>query len=462
MADRVEIPRFGTDGVRGVANTELTPEVVTALGRAAARVLATSGHSTFLVGSDTRQSGQLMFAALAAGLMAEGVTVVDLGVLPTPAVALASAQRRVPAAMISASHNPFQDNGIKFFQVGGRKLDDATEHEIDEIYTGLLSGTDLPALRSAGVVDGGAVGCVLLDHGLAVSAFATAMTAAFGGRRLEGLRVVLDTAHGALSAMAGPIVASLGAEVVVIHDAPNGMNINAGCGSTHLETLQAAVTAHSADLGLGFDGDADRCLAVDAGGEIIDGDQILAMLANDLRLAGRLVDDTVVVTVMSNLGFKIAMAEHGVNVVETKVGDRYVLEALEAGSFTLGGEQSGHVIFTDVASTGDGLLTGLLVMDLMHRTGRTLADLASIMRRLPQVLRNIRGVDRNGLDTPSAADLWAEVALVETELAGRGRVLIRPSGTEPMIRVMVEAETPELAEAATQRLCAIVERDLAV
>jgi phosphoglucosamine mutase len=455
----MNIPRFGTDGVRGVANAELTPEVVTALGRAAARVLGAhavgTARVTFLVGADTRQSGPLMLAALSAGLMAEGCDVIDLGVLPTPAVALASAQRGLPAAMISASHNPFQDNGIKFFQVGGRKLDDAIESQIDAIYIGLLDGSG--GSRSASV--GAAVGTLVTDDGAAAAAFAEAMRASLQGRRLDGLKVVLDTANGALSAMAGPIVSSLGASVVVLHDSPNGVNINEGCGSTHLQSLQAAVVQHGAHLGLGFDGDADRCLAVDAHGVIVDGDQIMAMLAVDLHSSGRLVDDTVVVTVMTNLGFKLAMAERGVNVVETKVGDRYVLEALEAGSFTLGGEQSGHVIFTDVASTGDGLLTGLLVMDLMSRSGRSLADLGSIMERLPQVLRNVKGVDRSKLD--GAAGLWSEVAAVETELAGRGRVLIRPSGTEALVRVMVEAPTAELAESATARLCAVVERELA-
>jgi phosphoglucosamine mutase len=455
----LNIPRFGTDGVRGVANTELTPEVVMALGRAAARVLGAhaggTARVTFLVGADTRQSGPLMLAALSAGLMAEGCDVIDLGVLPTPAVALASAQRGFPAAMISASHNPFQDNGIKFFQVGGRKLDDATEHQIDAIYTGLLSSP----VSEETAATGEGVGTMVTDEGAAVEAFGAAMRGSLGGRRLDGIKVVLDTANGALSAMAGIIVSSLGASVVVLHDSPNGVNINAGCGSTHLQSLQAAVVSNGAHLGLGFDGDADRCLAVDAAGEIVDGDQIMAMLADDLRASGRLVDDTVVVTVMTNLGFKLAMAERGVNVVETKVGDRYVLEALEAGKYTLGGEQSGHVIFTDVASTGDGLLTGLLVMDLMARSGRTLADLAAIMQRLPQVLRNIKGVDRSKLD--GAAALWSEVAAVETELAGRGRVLIRPSGTEALVRVMVEAPTAELAESATARLCAVVERELA-
>ncbi len=456
MAVAADIPRFGTDGVRGVANSELTPEVVMALGRAAARVLgrhdANEGPVTFLIGCDTRQSGPLMFAALAAGIMAEGANVVDLGVLPTPAVALASAQRRVPAAMISASHNPFQDNGIKFFQVGGRKLDDATEREIDAIYTGLLTGMDTGV-----AVAGSGVGSQIADGAMATDAFATAMNDALSGRNLAGLKVVLDTANGALSTLAGPIVSSLGAEVVVLHNEPTGTNINEDCGSTHLQNLAAAVLEHGANLGLGFDGDADRCLAVDADGVIIDGDQIMAMLADDLRSTGRLVDDTVVVTVMTNLGFKLAMAERGVNVVETQVGDRYVLEALESGKFTLGGEQSGHVIFTDVSSTGDGLLTGLMVMDLMVRTGRSLADLASIMVRLPQILHNVRGVDRSKLEGASA--LWAEAAVVESELAGLGRVLIRPSGTEPMVRVMVEAPTTEMAQSATQRLVAIVERD---
>ena len=448
-----DVPRFGTDGVRGVANAELTPEVVLALGRAAARVLG--GHR-FLVGRDTRRSGPLLFAALSAGLTAEGADVVDLGVLPTPGLAYESATLGVPGAMISASHNPFADNGVKFFSSEGRKLSDAVEASIEAQYRRLLGLTAADHTGSAPI--GGAVG-VITDGEQARRNYAEAMIASLEGRTLAGLTVVLDCAHGAASEVAPDVVRALGAQVVVLHNQPDGLNINDHCGSTYPQLLQAAVIAHGAHLGLAFDGDADRCLAVDGDGQMVDGDQIMAMCAVDLRERGALTHNTVVVTVMTNLGFKLAMADAGITVVQTKVGDRYVLEALEQGGFSLGGEQSGHVIFAERATTGDGLLSGLAVMDLMCRSGRTLADLASVMSRLPQVLRNVRGVQRSRLD--GAQRLWREVELVEAELAGRGRVLLRPSGTEDLVRVMVEAPTAEAAEAATDRLCRMVAVELA-
>jgi phosphoglucosamine mutase len=450
------VPRFGTDGVRGLANVELTPEVVTALGRAAARTLP---GGTFLVGRDTRLSGPQLFGALAAGLCAEGANVVDLGVLPTPAVALASAKDSLPAAMISASHNPFQDNGVKFFASGGRKLDDATERKIDQIYMDLLLQSAAASAANSSR-SGADVGWVREDRRDAIEAYCHHLTAAIDHRSLSGLKVVLDLGHGALSAIAGYVVRELGAEVVVLNNEPDGRNINHECGSTHMGSLQAEVVKLGADLGLAFDGDADRCLAVDKEGSIVDGDQIMAMLALDMKQGKRLDKNTVVVTVMTNLGFKLAMAEHNITVAETKVGDRYVLDQLEQGAYSIGGEQSGHVIVTKHAKTGDGLLTGLLVMDLMARSGTTLKALAGVMHRLPQVLRNVKGVDRTRLDDCDV--LWREVKRVEDEFAGAGRVLIRPSGTEPLIRVMVEAKTAELANAATDHLCRIVERELAL
>ncbi len=448
-----DVPRFGTDGVRGVANAELTPEVVLALGRAAARVL---GGQRFLVGRDTRRSGPLLFAALSAGLTAEGADVVDLGVLPTPGLAYESATLGLPGAMISASHNPYADNGVKFFSSEGRKLSDAVEASIEAEYRRLLGLT--AADHSGSAPTGAAVG-VITDGEQARRNYAEAMIASLEGRSLAGRTVVLDCANGAASEVAPEVVRALGAQVMVLHNQPDGLNINDHCGSTYPELLQAAVIAHGAHLGLAFDGDADRCLAVDADGQMVDGDQIMAMCAVDLRERGALVHNTVVVTVMTNLGFKLAMADAGITVVQTKVGDRYVLEALEQGGFSLGGEQSGHVIFAERATTGDGLLSGLAVMDLMCRSGRTLADLASVMSRLPQVLRNVRGVQRSRLD--GAQRLWREVELVEAELAGRGRVLLRPSGTEDLVRVMVEAPTAEAAEAATDRLCRMVAVELA-
>ena len=442
--------KFGTDGVRGVANAELTPELVVALGRAAARVL---GGETFLIGRDTRVSGPLLQAALTAGLASEGTNVVDLGVLPTPAVAHASAARGVPGAMISASHNPFPDNGIKLFAAGGRKLSDETEKGLEAELTRLLerasearapTGADVGRTRADDAVG---------DH------YVAHLLASLQGRSLEGLHVVLDCANGAASPIAGDVFTSAGARVEVISDGLDGTNINDRCGSTHPGSLQQRVRELRADAGLAFDGDADRVLAVDGNGDLVDGDHVIAICARDLRDRGRLRDDTVVVTVMTNLGFRLAMAEEKINVIETKVGDRYVLEALEERNLSLGGEQSGHVVFRDLATTGDGLLTGLQLLDAVRRSGRTLADLASTaMTRLPQVLLNVRVAARDKLD--GAKELWDEVAEAEAALGDHGRVLLRPSGTEPLVRVMVEAPTEQLAQTTADRLAQTVERTL--
>ena len=431
--------RFGTDGLRGVAGTELTAELALALGRASARVL---GGPRFLIGRDTRLSSSWLESALAAGIAAEGVDVELLGVLPTPGVAWHSAQERVPAAMISASHNPYQDNGIKLFAAGGLKLADEVEAELE-------------AALAASPVAGDAIGLVRRRI-RADEPYQRFVAGTLEGRMLDGLSVVLDCANGAASHVAPAVLEELGCDVEVLAARPDGVNINAGCGSTHPEQLQARVVASSADVGLAFDGDADRVLAVDHTGRLIDGDHLIAMCAIDLAARGALKDDTVVVTVMTNLGFRLAMAERGIRVVETTVGDRYVLEALDAGALSLGGEQSGHVIFRELATTGDGLLTGLQVLDLVQRSGRRLAQLADeAMTSLPQVLRNVRVAER-GLDVTGA--IAADVAEVEAELGEQGRVLIRPSGTEPLVRVMVEAPTAELADAAAARLVAAVER----
>jgi phosphoglucosamine mutase len=439
--------RFGTDGVRGVANAELTPELVLALGRAAARTL---GGSRFAVGRDTRVSGPLLQAALTAGMAAEGADVVDLGVVPTPAVAWVAAADGVPAAVISASHNPFPDNGIKFFAAGGRKLSDDAESRLEAELDRVLA-------HGGSARTGQAVGRIRPDPA-AADRYEEAVAATLEGRRLDGLRVVLDCANGAAHRVGPAVLRRLGADVTVICDGPDGTNINAGCGSTHPERLQAEVVRRRAHAGLAFDGDADRVVAVDHAGRLVDGDQLLAMCALDLRRRGRLRGDTVVVTVMTNLGFHRAMAAHGIRVVATAVGDRYVLEALEANGWSLGGEQSGHIIFRDLATTGDGLLTGVQVLDLVCRSGRPLAELAGVMERMPQVLRNVRVADRDGLE--EAASLWEEVRAVEALLGDRGRVLVRPSGTEPVVRVMVEAPTREAADAAAERLCAAIARAL--
>lgn len=442
--------KFGTDGVRGVANHELTPELALNLGRAAARVL---GGARWLIGRDTRRSGPLLAAALAAGLATEGVEVIDLGVVPTPGVAHLSSVDGVPAAMISASHNPFGDNGIKLFSAGGAKLSDEIESQLEAELTALAGQGD-PRPRPAGE----AVGSIeaapqavrrYLDHLVADILPAGA---------LDGLKVVLDGANGAASSLAAEVFGSLGAVVAAIHTEPDGTNINEGCGSTHPEALQAAVLAHGADVGLAFDGDADRVLAVDAAGELVDGDQIIAICAIDLRQRGLLRHDGVVVTVMSNLGFRQGMAANGIEVITTDVGDRYVLEALDRGGHVLGGEQSGHVIFRAEASTGDGMLTGLHLLDVVARQGRPLAELAAAaMVRLPQVLVNVRTSRRD----PSLLDrVGPRVADAEARLGDRGRILLRPSGTEPVVRVMVEAPTAEEAKAVADDLARAVE-DLA-
>jgi phosphoglucosamine mutase len=377
----------------------------------------------------------MLSAALAAGLAAEGASVFDLAVLPTPGVAWHAATEGLPAAVVSASHNPFADNGVKFFAAGGRKLTDAQEAQLEAELDGGARGTAVG--RVAARVDS--------------APYRAALVESLGGRRLDGVRVVLDCAHGAASDVAPPVFRALGADVVVLNAEPDGRNINEGCGSTHPEGLRRAVVDLMADVGLAFDGDADRVLAVDAGGALVDGDHLLALLAVDRGV------EAVVVTVMANLGFRHAMAQHGIDVVETAVGDRWVLEALEKGGWTLGGEQSGHIIFRDLATTGDGLLTGVQVLDVMKRTGRPLADLASVMTRMPQVLRNVRAPTA-GLD--GAEELWAEVRAVEAELGDDGRVLVRPSGTEPLVRIMVEAPTAEAAEAAGDRLSAAAVRAL--
>ncbi|HMC42410.1 MAG TPA: phosphoglucosamine mutase, partial [Acidimicrobiales bacterium] len=383
--------RFGTDGVRGVANTELSPELVLALGRAAARVL---GGPAFAVGRDTRRSGPLLCSALAAGVAAEGVDVVDLGVVPTPTVAFASEEMGVAAAVVSASHNPFADNGVKLFAPGGRKLSADVERRLEAEAAAVLDGT---RTRERAGPTGADVGAIGADRG-AVARYAEHLVSSLEGRSLRGLRVVVDCGNGAACELAPDVLRRLGASVEVIHDEPDGTNINSGCGSTDPSSLQETVRGAGADVGVAFDGDADRVLAVDHRGQLVDGDQILALCALDLSQRGRLRGDTVVVTVMANLGLWQAMAAQGITVHQTPVGDRYVLEALEAGGWSLGGEQSGHLVFRDLATTGDGILTGLQLLDLVQRRGRPLAELAAgAMRRVPQVLHNVRVADGDAL-----------------------------------------------------------------
>jgi len=446
--------RFGTDGVRGLANSELTPELVLALGRAAARVLGSSagaGKSQFLVGRDTRLSGPLLQAALSAGLAGEGVDVVDVGVLATPAIAYLSAAAGAPAAVISASHNPFWDNGVKFFSAGGTKLPDEVEERLEAELDAVLSRATAPVPAGGTGRQGAAVGRLSTDTA-ALDHYERHVLACLDGRALGGLRVALDCANGAAFASAPQIFAAAGAEVVAVLGAePDGININDGCGSTHPAGLARTVVSAGADVGLALDGDADRVIAVDAAGNVVDGDRLLALFATDLAARGLLVGGTVVVTVMTNLGFHQAMERAGVEVHTVSVGDRYVLEALEANGWTLGGEQSGHIIFRSLATTGDGVLSGLLLADLLCRRGQALGQLAAgALQRFPQVLVNVAVKDRQGLG--EAAAVWEEVGRAEASLGGRGRVLLRPSGTEPLVRVMVEASTEREAQMAAERI----------
>jgi len=439
---------FGTDGVRGLANAELTPELVLALGRAAARILG----GPFLVGRDTRLSGPMLQAAFSAGAASEGVSVVDLGVLPTPGVAFVSAGWTAPGAVISASHNPFPDNGVKLFAAGGRKLTDAEEQTLEDELRRVVAGEGDARPTGAGV------GRLERDPA-AREAYAAHLVASLEGRTLEDLTVVLDCGHGAASVVAPQVVRMAGATVHDLGVDPDGTNVNDGSGSTDLTALRKAVIDHGADAGLAFDGDADRVLAVDGEGGVVDGDHLIALCALDLRERGRLKDDTVVVTVMTNLGLRRAMDAAGIAVHETPVGDRHVLAALDAGGWSLGGEQSGHLIFRSLATTGDGILTGLQLLDLLARRRKPLAELgAAAMTRLPQVLRNVRLVARPDGDV---AELLAPaVGAEQARLGADGRVLVRPSGTEAMVRVMVEAPTLDQAEDVAARLAAEVTRVL--
>jgi phosphoglucosamine mutase len=434
---------FGTDGVRGLANREVTAELAVDLSVAAAHVLgdvgAFVGHRPkAVVGRDSRASGEFLEAAVVAGLASAGVDVITLGVVPTPAVAyLTEALDADIGVMLSASHNPMPDNGIKFFARGGHKLDDAIE---DQIEARLGEPWDRPV--------GSAVGRITRDED-AVQQYTDHLLAGLP-HSLAGLTVVVDCANGAASAIAPDVLRRAGATVIAIHAEPDGININENCGSTHLDDLIAAVREHGADAGIAHDGDADRCLAVDGTGAVVNGDHILAILALGMRDRKVLVQDTVVTTVMANLGFRLAMQAVGITVVETAVGDRYVLEAMRAAGFNLGGEQSGHVILSEYGTTGDGVLTALHLLAQVAATGMPLAELAAVVDTLPQVLINVSGVDR--LTATSAPQVVAAVHAAQEELGDGGRVLLRPSGTEPVVRVMVEAKTLEQATDLAQTI----------
>ena len=446
---------FGTDGVRGRANEALTAELALSLSVAAAHVLDEGGQFTgdpplALVGRDPRASGEFLESAVVAGLASAGVNVLRLGVLPTPGVAfLTEACNADLGVMLSASHNPMPDNGIKFFARGGNKLDDELEDTIESRLTEVWARPT-----------GARVGRVSVDESLVENYVAHLVNSLERPVSLEGIKVVVDCANGAAFQAAPAAFEAQGAQVRRIHAEPDGVNINENCGSTHMESLREAVLAEHADLGIALDGDADRCLAVDTFGRIVDGDQILAILALALREQSRLKNDTIVATVMSNLGLINAMRGAGITVQQAKVGDRYVLEAMKAGGFSLGGEQSGHIVMLEHATTGDGVLTALHLMNRMATSGQSLAQLASVMTRLPQVLINVPDVDKSRAATDPG--LTTAVSEAQAELGDSGRVLLRPSGTESLVRVMVEAETYETANGVAHRLADIVKASLAL
>lgn len=449
---------FGTDGVRGLANHELTADLALHLAQAASQVLTQGRHADevrregrkprAIVARDPRISGEFLAAAVSAGLASSGIDVLDAGILPTPAAAFLVKDIRADfGVMISASHNHAADNGIKFFSYGGTKLPDIVEQRIEKALTG-------PKLLPTG----GGVGRIRrfadAEDRYVLHLLATV------DQSLAGLHIVIDCANGAAAGISPRAFNAAGAQVTVIGSDPDGLNINEGCGSTDLALLQQTVIETSADLGIAHDGDADRCLAVDAAGNVIDGDHIMAILGVSLNRQGKLANSTVVATVMSNLGLELALEGHGIKLRRSPVGDRYVLEDMESGNYNFGGEQSGHIIFADHSTTGDGLLTGLQLAAEMARTGKTIAELAAVMTALPQILVNVAGVDLSKLDSDSPiAELVTEL---ESELGDTGRILLRPSGTEPLVRVMVEAATQDHAESVAARIADLVRERLAL
>ncbi len=438
--------RFGTDGLRGRANADLTPELALRFGRAAARSI---GASRWYIARDTRQSGPMLAAAVAAGLAAEGVDVVDLGVAATPVAAFLAREPGSAAVVVSASHNPWPDNGLKLFAPGGHKLSDAVQNDIEQLLD------EFAATAPSG--EATAVGWIVAPTTGLLDRYIDDVVAATAGRSLTGLKVVLDCGHGAAVCTAPAIFERLGADVTVLHAAPDGRNINDAVGSTDPTVLAAEVVRLGADIGLAFDGDADRVIAVDELGAVVDGDRLLGLFAVDLAERDLLSDNTLVVTVMSNLGLHRAMAARGIEVLVTPVGDRHVLEAMANGGLALGGEQSGHLVFGDFATTGDGVLAGVLLCDLVHRARTSFGSLASaVMEHVPQLLVNVPTAVRP--DDP-AADLATELRQAADRLRGNGRVLVRSSGTEPLVRVMVEATELELAHSVTDGLVtAVIER----
>lgn len=444
---------FGTDGVRGVANAQLTPELAFKVGRVGGYVLTRNkqeGKPKVVIGRDTRMSGQMLENALLAGLLSVGAEVVRLGVISTPGVAyLTRALGADAGVMISASHNPFPDNGIKFFGSNGFKLSDEMEGEIEQYLDAAEDNLPRPTGEQIGTV------LEFLEGGQKyLSHLKNSVT-----ERFDGLKVVLDCSNGAVSSLAARLFADVEAEVITMGANPNGVNINEQCGSTHPERLQEEVVKHKADLGLAFDGDADRCIAVDENGELVDGDYIMAICARALKAKGKLNNNTIVTTVMANLGFFKAMEECSINTTKTAVGDRYVVEEMVRGGYNLGGEQSGHIIFLDYNTTGDGLLTGLQLLNIIKETGKPLSELKQVMTKFPQILVNVPVADKSKLAGNEAIE--EKIKEVEAELAGNGRVLVRPSGTEPIVRVMAEGPDAGELNLLVYRIVEVVKQELA-
>jgi phosphoglucosamine mutase len=441
---------FGTDGVRGVANKELTVDLAYRLGQAGAYVLTKENKHkpTILIGRDTRLSGEMLTAAMIAGICSVGANAISIGVVPTPAVAYLTREYEADAGVvISASHNPVEYNGIKFFNNSGYKLSDALEEEIETIVNNQCSNIELPT--------GTEIGRVLYRNESIYDYIRYAKRQV--SHRFDGLKVVIDCANGASYVSAPEALRELGAEVVIIHNEPDGTNINKACGSTHMEDLKAYVIQVGADIGFAFDGDADRCLAVDEHGRLVDGDQLMAICGNYMKEKGTLKKDTIVGTVMSNLGFTLMGQEQGINIVQTQVGDRYVLERMLAEGYNIGGEQSGHIIFLDENTTGDGLLTALHVLEVIKDTGKKLSDLASIMNVLPQVLVNARVTTEKKYAYQNNPTILEAIESLEEKFAGEGRVLIRPSGTEPLVRVMIEGKNKAELQRDATALAGLIE-----
>ncbi|EAC4811696.1 phosphoglucosamine mutase [Listeria monocytogenes] len=444
---------FGTDGVRGVANSELTPELAFRLGRMGGYVLTrhVGEHPRVLVARDTRISGEMLESALIAGLVSVGIEVMRLGVISTPGVAyLTKAQGASASVMISASHNPVDDNGIKFFGSDGFKLSDDQEEEIEQLLDTAEDTLPRPSGEGLGTVS---------DYFEGKQKYIQYLKQTIEND-FNGYHIALDCANGATAGLATHLFADLDADISSMGASPNGLNINDGVGSTHPEALAAFVLDKKADVGLAFDGDGDRVIAIDEIGQIVDGDKIMFICAKYLREQGLLNNNTIVSTVMSNLGFYKGLKELEIEDVQTAVGDRYVVEAMREGNYNLGGEQSGHIIFLDHNTTGDGLLSGIQLINVMKATGKKLSELAAEMKTFPQKLENIRVSDKNHVtDNPKVSKVIGEV---EAEMAGNGRVLVRPSGTEPLVRVMVEAATKEATDEYCERISAVVRSEMAL